>query len=261
MGAGYAYSESQAVSAYIQRPDGSAVYFDLTSEEHHTGEAKVTKLPVEEGPDVNDHMRAEPRPLALRAFTSNTPLEPSGNQAGIKRGSTDVLGSVDIDITPFKPKKTIAGAIAQAVINPVGFVTNALTDDDSKKTATISVIKFPYEFNAPKDTLELLKEMQDNAELLTVFTSVDEYENVVLERYAMTRNAETGTGAEIEMFFVPLRIVKVTTAATPITTEPQVKTVKKAGKKDPEPEVPRASVAKNLSQNDTNKNLFTGKPE
>lgn len=228
------------MAAYIQRPDGTALYFDLTYDEHHTGEAMVTKLPVEDGPSINDHIRAERSPFKMRCHISNAPLENSGNQTG------NTNGSVTLDITPYKAQQSVLASVASAIVNPVGAVTNALAGDPGKKVISVPVLLFGTAFDAVVDALFILRDIQENGELLTVFTSVAEYEDMVLERFDILRNYDTGTGADIELSFVPLNIVTTQTAPTPITTEaPAAEPVKKLGKKDPEDPANIKSVAAN----------------
>lgn len=225
------------MAAYIQRPDGSSLYFDLTEEERHMGEADITDLPIEEGPNITDNMRPKNAPFTMRCFISNTPLVPSGNQAGTTPGvwTDNVTSGVLIDVEPYQAP--VGSVVAAAIINPVGSVINAIGGAIAGPPIkpVFQVLMFPSDFDANSDSNETLDAMIKNAELLTVFTSVAEYDNMALARYELVRDANTGTGSAVDLTFQPLNIVKTMTAATPFTTEPRGTQVKDKGAKDPKP--------------------------
>lgn len=230
--------------AFIQRPDGSAVYFDLTDEERHVGMAEVTKYPVEDGPEVADHIRPVAAPLMLRCTISNTPLVPSGNQPGTTPGEAtpNDMGTTTVDATPYQaPFNPLS-----AVVNPIGSVMNAIGNALSSHDyhVDVPVVVFNTPFNAPVDTLFLLNDIKEKGEILTIFTSIAEYDGMVLTKFELIRNASTGTGAEVELLFEPLTVVTTTTAAAPQPTEPRGNVVKKKGAQGPKaPDPPKNSIA------------------
>lgn len=203
--------------AFIQRPNGSFLYFDLTDEEQHSGSADVTKFPVEDGPSITDHVRPEQTPLTLRCTISNTPLVPSGNQPGTGPGAFSDKGlfdsTVTLDISPYQPP--LGAAIAQGALNPVGSIISLVSGLGAPTSVDMQVMMFDDEFDAPTDTLNVLEEIRLASELLTVTTSINIYENMVIGKYALVKNAGTGTGAELEITFEPLLIVSSKSVPAP----------------------------------------------
>ena len=62
----------------LRIPDGSGgtdeITFDATTSEQHSLTSTITDHPVEQGFNVSDHSRPEPRKVTLECWQSNTPL-------------------------------------------------------------------------------------------------------------------------------------------------------------------------------------------
>lgn len=50
------------------------IIFDATLSENHHGEATLTQFPVEDGFNINDHARLEPRTFTIRGIITNAPI-------------------------------------------------------------------------------------------------------------------------------------------------------------------------------------------
>lgn len=233
--------------AFIQRPDGSFLYFDLTDEEEHSGASDITKFPVEDGPDITDHVRPLQTPLTIRCTISNAPLVPSGNQPGTGPGAFSdktLLGStVTLDISPYQPP--LGTTVAKALINPVGSVISAVSGIGAPTSVDLPVVSFDDEFDTNVDTLFTLEAMRLASELLSVTTSTGVYENMVIEKYTLVRNAGTGTGSDVDITFSPVLIVSSKSVPTPNMKVVAQTAVKKKGPQGPQAaQPPKSSVSK-----------------
>jgi hypothetical protein len=252
------YLDAGANAAFITRPDGSVLYFDLTETERHMGKAEVTRFPVEEGGDISDNVRVDAPPFTMRVTISNTPLVPSGNQ-GAQQGGTIVR--IPVDITPYQPPtlSLIAGAIA----NPVASAVNAL-QSLAPTSVLMPVLQFPNEFDASVDALAILQDMQNNAELLSITTSLAIYDDYVLEDWELVRDSSTGTGSQVDLTFRGILIVQTTQAAQPFVTQPNAKPPKSKGAQSLQAAPIKASVLTNITGNNqgaNNVNVFTGQAQ
>lgn len=61
---------------------------DVTIEESHNLEARVTDWPIEGGSLISDHVRLEPRSLTIEGFVTDTPLAFDGLLSGIGNSRT-----------------------------------------------------------------------------------------------------------------------------------------------------------------------------
>jgi hypothetical protein len=235
------------MSVYIQRPDGSCLYFDLTDEEKFSGSAAVTKFPVESGSDITDNVRPQPTPFTCRCTISNTPLLPSGNQPGTGPGAFSDKGLFDSTVTiNTTPYPTPPGTVAlQVLLNPVGSVISAVGSLGSPTSVELPVMMFDEDFDANQDTLTVLEEIRQASELLTIFTSLNSYESMVLSRYEIVRNKDTGTGSDVELSFEPIEFVTTTSAPTPdLTKAAQTAKTSKGPQGPVAAQPPKSSVAK-----------------
>lgn len=222
------------MACFIQRADASYLYFDITDEEQHQGKAVVTDYPVEDGPNVTDHMRVALTPFTMKCTISNTPIKKNiaaGSSGDDGRGGT--IATVVIANSPYQRPVGLLNVVA----NPIGTAMDAVGGALAGKPQPFKqqVVMFPSEFDAVRDMLDALNEMQEGRELVDVTTSKRVYNQVVLESFEMTRNASTGTGAEVTLTFKTLRIVDSASAATPTPTEPRGTPPKAKGKQAPTP--------------------------
>jgi hypothetical protein len=213
--------------AFITRPDGTNLYFDLTDEERHIGHAEVTDFPVEDGSDISDNMRVKPGPFTMRCTISNTPIVASGNQGGTYPGVSPYdQPTVTVDITPYKAPFNAVSAL----VNPVGTIINALQGPYGPQSFPLTVM-FPDDFDGPTDALFILDAMQSNAELLQITTSLCVYENYVLEHYELVKDG--GPWQMVDLTFKQLILIQTTTSATPFVSEPGKTPPKNVGAKSP----------------------------
>ena len=243
--------------AFITRPDGTSLYFDLTDSEKHVGDAEVTDFPVEEGVDISDNMRVRPPPFVMRCTITNTPIVPSGNQPDTVPGkmTSSVEGQVKIDTTPYVPPAQLASAI----INPVGTAVTLLSGPYGPTSVTANVLLFPQDFDAHVDALSILADMQSKAELLQITTSITIYDDYVLEHFELLKDGSAWQ--TVDLTFKYINIVQTTTSAQPFVSEPKATPPKNKGQQSPTPAPPKVDLLTVLLGNNNpnaQTNIFTG---
>lgn len=69
------------------------VVLDASLRETHTGTATVTEHPVEEGANIADHVRPEPRKLSMDGVISNTPINRTQRTRVVEQFGTEFVTS------------------------------------------------------------------------------------------------------------------------------------------------------------------------
>lgn len=222
------------MAAYIKRPDGSFVYFDVTTEEQLGGDSDITDYPVEEGPNITDHIQPNLSRITIKCFLTNEPIVDNG------RGMT----SATVTLPTFQQTNPLApnlGSLTRTVENAV----SSLFSTPGPTEYNVSVLSFPF-FDAVRDMLGVVEDMRLGREMLTVVTSKKAYDNMALSRWDLSRDAQTGTGAELSLEFKQIVTVSVSVDIAPLPTEPRGRPPKTKGTKDPPAADPgpKESVAK-----------------
>ena len=143
---------------------------DLIVSEQHSVKVTVTDRPIEDGSTIADHARVEPRRGNLTAFVSNHPL---------------------YEFVPAIPNQV------QQKINSF----QRLTADD--------FAALPVRANRAKDTWERLKELAIAKTVLLIVTSLDDYENVMIEDLSTELDADSGDALRIKLQFKQVRTVQL----------------------------------------------------
>lgn len=226
--------------AYISwTPDGGqrqVLQFDVITDETQEGAADVTEHPVEQGPNVSDHVRPLLNSVSLEAYISNEPLFDTG-----ERGAS--LKSIDLDVKTYvAPLAPTPGSLFSALGGAISKLFGG-----SSPIFQASVLKFDNDFDAVSDTWAILETLRKTGQLLTVYTTIAEYDNMILIKNRLPRDAGSGTGGRFSLDFKQIRLVQVALVTAPVPTEKRaVKKVDKGPqgpKPDPTPEQ-RKSVAK-----------------
>lgn len=224
------------MAASIQRPDGSIVYFDVTTAESLGGSSDITDFPVEDNPNISDHIQPKPASFSIQCFITNEPLEDKGGQRG--------MTTTTVTLPTFQQVNGLApniGALTRTVENAVA----SLFQTPGPTEYNVPVLSFTL-FDAVRDMLSTLEVMRLGRELLSVTTSKKSYDNCALERWDVSRSAGTGTGAEVTISFKQINTVAVEVGIAPLPTEPRGKPAKPKGAKNPTPadDATKKSVAK-----------------
>jgi hypothetical protein len=95
---------------------------------------------------------------------------------------------------------------------------------------------------------ERLRLLQDNAVLLTVLTSLRQYENLVLESFSVPRTARDAGGVRFSASFKQVRLVQNKTTVVTVTKEPITKKKVSTGKNAAEEAKDGAQKEKTISK-------------
>jgi hypothetical protein len=215
--------------------DGESFSFDACLEETHDGTATVTSNPVERGSAITDHVRQDPKTYTVRGVITNTPITAAG-RGGVYQSKPLLVKYYEAPLEP------TTGSLLNAGGNAIKGAVGSLLGTTPREAAA-TVLTFPTPFNAPREAEALLDAWQKDATLLTIFTKVRTYENMVLASKTVT--AQTTDSVEIQITFQEIRIVTPKTVSAPLPTIPRAK--KKVDKgtqgKDTPPD-PKVSVLK-----------------
>lgn len=173
-----------------------SLFFDAVISETQDITSQVTEHPVEKGANVTDHVRAETDRVHLEVFVSNQPNRDVNGRGAAVEG-------VELDL------KT---AREQA-----------------------SVFKFGTDFDAVSDMHSVLRELRDNATLITIATSARDYEDMVLVEISQKKDGNSGTSATFDLSFRQIRTVETKLVKVPTPKEVRGKHAVSKGAQDPTP--------------------------
>jgi len=234
--------------ATLQGIDGAQLAFDIVSKEEVTYKSTKTNKPVEAGVEITDHVRRELTPIVLEVYVSNSPLtvknnidtaQPRGTVAGLP-----IAPSTPASLSLFGRIQAALGAAETAYFDPVAFV---LAAQQMPAPIIAQILKFFQPFNAAKDTIDILKQLKDNAIPARVIADHWYEENQIITSINVPRDFDTGDGAIITIELEELRIVQTRTATVPIDLRATVPTQAGATGSVPATDAPLRSAARSLA--------------
>lgn len=197
----------------------NAIWFDATMSENHPAENEVTEHPVEDGPDITDHIRAQTDMFSMRCFVSNAPIRTAAQVLSTLPRKADVVyGAQDGGMAP-QVLTYKNPPILPNLSNALGLIVDALSSGQGPpgtSSQTINTLQFAGPFDNVREVYEALLFLRDNGTLVEVVTSVRSYENMVIRRFNCERGAQFGTGAEFTIEFRRMNIVSTATVPAPI---------------------------------------------
>ena len=194
--------------------------------EEHDRSAMVTEHTVEQGSNIIDHIRPNPKTLKLEVFISNTPAVWNPD-ADFLPMTLDIprAGQVNADGTPsFFAGGT--GALIDKGLQALGLAAG------QPPQRTYHVLQFNGETDYAQIALDKFTELQTTGTLLQVFTPKAAYDNMVLSSIMMHRSAGTGTSATFTLEFREIHIVESLTVDAPLPTVVTATPNNNQGKKD-----------------------------
>ncbi len=205
-------------------PKGGAaktLLFDVVTDETQELAVTITEHPVEDGPNVADHIRRELNAVSLECQVSNAPVfDVNGRGAKVE--------AVELKMEKFKaPLAPNPGSAYKAI----GGAISSLFSGEEKHSAT--VMQFPKAFDAVGDTLAILEKIRDDETLVQVALPSKIYKDMCLVKLTMKRNASIGDAAAFHLEFKEVRKVKVNIVAAPKPTEKRAVPMKQRGSQDP----------------------------
>lgn len=183
-----------------------SIAFDATIREQHISTSIVTEHPVEKGANVSDHVRPELDKLSVDVFVTNTPIHlPTTNMAGVG-------GRVSpLDLTvPVKNQLPIAVPGVGAILAGAGVL-------DSTITQRVQVLQFDSEFDRVRDIYDALRTLEESATLVSVFTSLREYDNMIIKSLSAPRTVQDGNAITFTFEAQAIRFVETKRVPAPKT--------------------------------------------
>lgn len=163
------------------------IVVDATTREVPTYEADLSKNPVEDGPDVTDHIRIRPVRLEIEGVISETPLTLASSVQGLVASG---LGGIAGRATG----SSLVGAAATVVGGAIG----AKLFGESKNPA----------LEAYKKLLDLFSKREP----FTVTSKLESYANMVITKLTFPRDPRTGKALIFNATFEQIQVVVAKTA-------------------------------------------------
>ncbi|MFO0639667.1 MAG: hypothetical protein U0183_10690 [Polyangiaceae bacterium] len=209
-----------------------SLYFDVVTSETQTLSTTITEHPVEEGPDVADHMRRDLDAVTLEVFVSNTPVFDVNNRGGkvVPVELKVEKYEAPLELTPGSVFSAAGGALKKGIA-AIGDALG-LGNGEAKNVAT--VMKFATEFDAISDTLILLRGLRNTSQLVDVMLPSRIYQGMALTNLEVRRDVTSGEGATFVLEFRELRKVATLTTKVPLPAEPRAKPKKNRGVQEPQ---------------------------
>jgi hypothetical protein len=186
------------------------VSIDAAITETHTASGTLTEHPIETGASINDHYNFSPRRLDLDGVITNHPVRLPASQ----------VDGIDYEDKVFKwatsgPGGPVGAALPSA--GALGALTKGVTGLLGLNEKSAHARGYDTQFDRVTDGYAAIDAMQSSAELVVIVTTLRVYENMIIETFVVTRDAETGQALRFSLSAVQARIVKtLTTDAFPV---------------------------------------------
>jgi hypothetical protein len=202
--------------------ESKSLFFDAVTEESQMLSMSSTDSPVEDGPDITDHVRQEVDRVSLQVFVSNQPIIDKNGRGGR-------VSKLELNPPKYKPPlQATPGSLYAAAGGAIKSAVGSLVGGGSKQTAA-QVLQFPNEFDAVADTIQIFQKLRDTKQLVDVVTRGKYYEGMLAEKVSVSRDASTGDGAKISIDFKQILTVQVSIVAAPVPTEIRGEAMKPKG--------------------------------
>lgn len=206
--------------------ENKSLRFDVVLEESQMLTMVSTDSPVEDGPDVTDHIREELDRCSLTVFVTNHPIEDVNGRGGR-------MASIKLDVPKWTPPLeatpgSVFNAVGGAIKNTIGSLLGGAAPEHSA-----NVFQFPAEFDAPAETIAALDEIRTAKQLVDVVIPSRYYSGMLLEKVTPSRDGSTGDAIKIGLEFKQIKTVQVSIVAAPIPTEIRGAVMKKKGAQGP----------------------------
>ncbi len=196
---------SQVAISYDAGGSLAVIEFDATLGEVHQGTTVVTEHPVEKGVNISDHVRPEVDRLTLEVFVTNAPIRvPRTNLDGATGG----VAPLDL-VVPSTFELPIAIPGVGAALKGAGLLSG-------NTTVKANVLQFDS-FDRVSSVYHELKTLQETSTVVTIQTSLREYDNFVLKSVTEPRQAGEGDSMRINIEAQQIRFVTAKTVPAPKT--------------------------------------------
>lgn len=204
--------------AYLEF-EGVALHFDVVESENQKHTATATEHVVESGANVSDHVRDDLATVTLSVFVSNTPF------VDVNRMWDGRVAGLELKVPEVKTSLSpMPGALMNAGLDAL---TKAIRGPKSWKAETM---QWPSEFDNVGFVFNSLLDWKSRGVVGKVITPHRSYESMYITGVDMTRDAETGEGASINIELKEIRLVEALLVTAPVPTEERGKVSKPKGR-------------------------------
>jgi len=207
------------------------LYFDAIQGESVELASDVFEHPVQDGPNISDYARQMPRKVTLRCLVSNTP---SGDIPAFPLE----LNRVNFEL-PVSPNRTLFGIIGRMFTGniPATKASGALVYQPVGASDTDRVSL----------TEEILEDLKNGRQLLTVHTSQRDYPNMQIAHIRKDHD-DSSDAAAFVIDFQEIRIAERKTIAAPVPAETRGNPAKNKGTQTVKQQDPKGSKKSTLAQ-------------
>lgn len=177
-------SNGQLVEGILIRPNGKGTFLlEVVEEEARSLGSRVTKHPVEDGTQISDHIILENKTISVNVIISDASFITGVDKTQDAVVNVPSLGPIDF------------------LLNHLGFIEQFF-DNAIDRTPVVTTGAARFTAISARSTLE---EMRDNREVLTLRTSIADYENVAITSIRTTRNKDKSS----RMFEFTLKLEQI----------------------------------------------------
>lgn len=218
------------------------VQFDVITSYTSEGSSSITDHAVEIGAAVSDHSRPEPERLSLEGYMSGKPLLSDVGKTGDQDAVFQLLayqqktlidlpqafaliGTKPMALNPPSPpiQPNVAGLVNAGIGALFGGALSATlvtrVPVSPKATQATTIQATAAFFNRVYTMWEVLRQARLEASRITVISSLEYMENMLIERIAVPRTVADGSGASFQMGLKHVRFVTSATVSAPQPAE------------------------------------------
>lgn len=200
------------------------LYPNVMTSETISLESDVTEHPVEVGADITDNISPKPASLTLELFFTDTVTRPD-----IYEERPDVLEQT-LDVPEVPPLGLLTTVTSTTnLINALGSAIGDLLGN-TKKTYVATYYSEPAKRRI-LEAKDIIEDLRTKGTLITAFTSVGVYEEMIVQVATVVVDSTTGNGGRISLNLKRIRFAQSdVTIALPIAAVPRAQPKKEAGK-------------------------------
>jgi hypothetical protein len=237
----------------------ASIILDATVKESFSAPSEVTQHPVEEGPDISDHIILRPQKLTIEGIITETPFSLRSQAAGI---ASTVASQIGMGLGKAAGNNSsyrnvlggpgnggaIGGAALTAVaakslagvLSPSSVTGKRLSEDDANEIIDEdtglrrSDVKLPTDNVRLRDAVDEFMLIRASRAPVNIITGLRKYQNFVMTGFDVTRETVIGKTLRVVLEFqeVQFAVIGAEIAFTPAVKKALPKT--EQGRKSPE---------------------------
>lgn len=210
------------------------VRFDILKVETHEAPTDVTEYPVEEGSDISDNARPGVKKLQIEGFVSNKPLLRNLKDAQ----QVDIASFLPLQIQSKQvlpagtrsqildlPEKQSGlplgpGAVTQAIYGFIDSLSGPVSATLARYRVqtdnwTVRTLQQPSPVDRIVEMQEKLNDIWENSRICRVVTSLEHYDDMIIENRVSRRSVDDGSGATFSFELKKIKFVTSDIIAAP----------------------------------------------